>query len=150
MNDILENIEVLDLSSEGRRSPDNSIQNESVPHYLNKINEIVRSVSDATNLQLDRMQENQRIHMKDLVRKVASFLNLAETTIAPIVSVCIYSSPNCTVKKGRNGGIFKGRMIRAVRPEPARCAHCGQKIRANKKLNSPIESKYPSIPPKAA
>lgn len=98
---------------------------------LDKLNAIIVKVNDATAYAIENLQEGEKISLKCLTERVARFLGLSQALCTPFVTMFVKSYDKCTMQKGRNGGIYKGKPLRKEDLEP-RCNHCGQKLRAKK------------------
>jgi len=109
----------------------NSVSNKVSQLHLDKLNSVILKVNDATAHAIENLQEGEKISLKALTERVARFLGLSQALCAPFVMMFVKSYDRCTMQKGRNGGIYKGKMARKEDMVP-RCNHCGQKIRAKR------------------
>lgn len=106
----------------------NPEQPEVTPSHLAKVNVIMRRVCDTTQGLIDILPEGHKISLKTLTEKVSTMTDLPQAQVAQIVSMFVKNYDNCTVQKGRFGGIYKGSVPKKAETQP-RCDHCGQKIR---------------------
>lgn len=108
--------------------------------HLDKLNAVILKVNDATAHAIENLQEGEKISLKSLTERVARFLGLSQALCAPFVTMFVKSYDRCTMQKGRNGGIYKGKLARKEDLEP-RCDHCGQKLRAKRESGEQIAAK---------
>lgn len=97
--------------------------------HLERLNELLRKVNEATEHAIQNLKEGQKISLKELTEKVAHFLDLSQTQCAPFVTMFVKQYDKCTMQKGRNGGIYKGKPVKKQDKTP-RCMACGQKIKS--------------------
>ncbi len=97
---------------------------------LDALNAMIQKVNNATQFTIDNLAENEKISLKALTKRVAGFLGLSQSLCSSIVAMYVKSSDKCTMQRGRNGGIYKGKFHKEVDP---RCDHCGQKLRAKER-----------------
>lgn len=96
---------------------------------LDALNAMIQKVNNATQFTIDNLAENEKISLKTLTERVASFLGLSQSLCSSIVAMYVKSSDKCTMQRGRNGGIYKGKATKEV---AHRCGECGHKLSARK------------------
>ena len=98
---------------------------------LDRINATMKKVFDCTGQAIMNLGPNEHISLKGLTRRVSSFLGLPQSTCTPFVSMFVRQDGRCTLKRGPDGGVYRGTPAKKADPHP-RCQACGQRIRARK------------------
>lgn len=111
---------------------------EVTPSHLAKVNVIMRRVCDTTQGLIDILPEGHKISLKTLTEKVSTMTDLPQSQVTQIVSMFVKNYDQCTVQKGRFGGIYRGSVPKKSEQQP-RCDHCGQKIRNKRGTNEKNE-----------
>lgn len=113
-------------------TPNRSSSSES---YLGPLNANMQKVFGATELQIGNLKTGEKISVKLLSARVAKFLNMPQSQVAPFISMFIKSYDKCTMVRGRHGGVYRGSVPRKADTEH-RCSACGQKLRKKKEDHS--------------
>lgn len=96
--------------------------------HLKRLNDVLKKVNEATAQAIENLEDGQKISLKELTEKVANFLDLSQNQCAPFVTMFVKQHDRCTMVKGRNGGIYKGKTIKKIDDTP-KCQSCGQKLK---------------------
>jgi hypothetical protein len=119
-----------------------SIENQIDSSSSNKIKDDpdhpMHRASEIANAYFEKMNDGDRIIMKDLAHMIAASLGIPASKGLQLAVICANNNNTVKVLKGAYGGVFKGDRLKKTSAKP-RCDHCGQVI-INRKKKDDIAS----------
>lgn len=81
---------------------------------------------------IEKMQDGEKITVRDLVDKVAAEVKMGIGNVHNLVQMFLKKRKDVTVEIGRGGGVYKGGKPKRVDNRP-RCTSCNQVLRPDMK-----------------